>query len=491
MRTTLLLASVSLLMAVCGCQKPVNFPAETDAKAASALNAVGAYDANHDGKLNFFTFASDDGRIDRIGYDTSGDGKPDRIVSLDAARLGRYRHLVIILDGFGYDLIRQYRKDGGLRLFHEPSRIIAPYPTLTDVCMEDIFGYVPCEGFEAVYYDRKLNRVMGGSGDYMAGKNQPYNHLLQYRADMIFDAIGYIEPWAVFGKEINDAKRRWDQAKTQEFLAYFVSSAGMGTQMGTKGQIQALKRTEQFINQVIYETNGLTKITLLSDHGHSYTPATRIDFVKELQGRNWRAVKSLQGEKDFAHLSFGLVTCASFATNSPAKLAADLVQIEGVELASYADGDSAVLLGRDGQKAIIRQKANKYKYETITGDPLKLQPILAKIPADADGYREASQLFTATVEHEYPAPLQRIWRAHFALITNPPDVIASLENKYFAGLASLAGSVNIASTHGGLNRDNSTTFIMSTAGPMPEAMQSKDIPAAMKNLLKHPWPMGK
>lgn len=491
MRTTLLLASASLMLAACGCQKPVNFPADSDAQAAAALNAAGAYDANHDGKLNFFTFADESGRIDRIGYDTDGDEKSDRIIQLDTARLGRCRHLVIILDGFGYDAIQEYRRSGGLRLFHEPSRVIAPYPTLTDVCMEDIFGYVPTAGFEAVYYDHRKNCKKGGKDDYLEADNQPYNRLFQYRADLILDAIGYVWPWAVFGKEINDAKRRWDSSKKQEFIAYFVSSAGMGTREGKEGQFKALKRTEQFINQVIYETSGLTQVTLLADHGHSYTPATRIDFVKELKGRNWRAVKSLKGERDFVDLGFGLVTYANFATRSPAALAADLVQIEGVELASYAEGDSVVLLGRDGQKAIIRQKENRYKYETVSGDPLRLKPILEKIPADAEDYRDAKQLFAATIEHEYPAPLQRIWRAHFGLVINPPDVIVSLQSNYFAGSDSLAKMVKIASTHGGLNCSNSTAFIMTTAGPLPQAMQSSDIPAAMKNLTGNPWPMGK
>ncbi|MCK4600822.1 MAG: hypothetical protein KAU28_00045, partial [Phycisphaerae bacterium] len=180
MQRRVLLASISFsLLMIWGCRKPVHFPAESAADAASLLRAAGAYDADHDGKLDFFTYANAAGRINTIAYDNNRDEKPDVLVNLDAIPVSRCRHLVIILDGFGYDLIKQYREAGGLRLFHAPSRVVAPYPTLTDVAMEDIFGHVPCAGFEVRYFDRKANRIVGGSGEYLAGANQPYNALLQ------------------------------------------------------------------------------------------------------------------------------------------------------------------------------------------------------------------------------------------------------------------------------------------------------------------------
>jgi len=109
-----------------------------------------------------------------------------------------------------------------------PSRVIAPYPTLTDLCFEDFFGYLPVRGYEAEYYDHRSGRVAGGSWAYLRGENTPYNRLLHYRANLILDAVAYVLPWQVFGKEINDSKRVFDRRRTQEVRAYYVSSAGVG-----------------------------------------------------------------------------------------------------------------------------------------------------------------------------------------------------------------------------------------------------------------------
>ena len=398
---------------------------------------------------------------------------------------------MLILDGFGYELVKEYYQAGHLRMFYPPARVVAPYPTMTDVCIQDIIGGMPCRAFEARHFDRKANRFVGGSRDYLAGKNEPYNRLLHYRAGMLWDAIGYIDPWAVFGKEINDAKRCFDRRQSKEFLAYFVSSAGVSTRSGASGQKRCLQLIERLVNQVIWETRGLTKVTLLSDHGHSYTSARRVNFEESLREKGWRLTGRLRDPKDVAYVQFGLVTFASFATLSPAALAGDLADCQGVELASYVDKDAVVVLDANGGRAVIRRKQRGFSYEPVAGDPLKLKDILSGLAADSDGAYDTDAMLTATVTHEYPTPLKRLWRAHFALVENTPDVIVSLKNEFFAGLASFAGSVTIASTHGGLNYANSVTLIMSTAGPLPAYMRSEDVPRHMKKLTGETWPSRK
>jgi len=487
-RTTIGLL-VSLLAAIpAGCRKPVYFPAQP---VPNDAGGTAAYDTDGDGVMDFFTFANADGRADRIGYDRTGDGAADDIVALDAVPLGRCRHLVIILDGFDYEVVADYYAAGGLRVFHKPSRVVAPYPTMTDVALEDVLGYMPASGFEAVYYDRRNHKRVGGAGSYLRGDNQPYNHLLQYRADLIFDVLGYVSPTAVFGKEINDAKRGFDRRRTQEFIAYFVSSAGVSTADGAEGQRQCLQRVERLVHQVIWESRGLVKVTLLADHGHSYTPSERIDLDAHLRGKGWRMTARLARPKDAVSLIFGLVTYAGFMTDAPGELAGDLMGADGVELVSFVKGDHVVCLGPDGGRAVIRRRGGGYKYEPLAGDPLGLKAILARVPADAEGYVEGAAMLEATIDHTYPIPLQRLWRAHFGLVAHPPDVIASLADDVCCGSASFGGAVKVASTHGGLNRRNSVTFIMSTAGKLPPAMQSADIPAHLGRLFAGRWPLGK
>ena len=74
---------------------------------------------------------------------------------------------------------------------------------------------------------------------------------------------------------------------------------------------------------------------------------------------------------------------------------------------------------------------------------------------------------------------------------NPGDVIVSLEDGCCSGLKTFMDFVKIVSTHGSLNRRNSTTFIMSTAWALPPLMRSADIPRCLGEKIGRPWPMGK
>lgn len=479
-------AAVLLAVAAAGCRKPVRLPVEVQVVRTGQAEQR-SYDTDGDRRADFFTSAAA-GRVDRIARDRTGDGKPDEWVRLDDVPLADCRHLVVILDGFGYDLVRTYYDAGHLRLFHPPSAVVAPYPTLTDPCLAAALGLAPCTALEARYYDRKAGKVVGGNIAYLAGRNMPYNRLLQYRAKMFWDAVSYVKPRPVFTKEVHDTKRTFDRLRRREVLAYLVSSAGMGTKYGARGQRECLALVDRLVNQVVLESRGRVKVTLFADHGHTCTEARRTDLAGHLKRRGWRVTSRLKKPRDVAYIRFGLETYASFATDRPAELAADLVGADGVDVVSFADNDAVVVLSAAGSRAVIRARAGRYAYQVAVGDPLSLKPILAGLTPDAGGYYDADELLAATATHRYPAPLQRLWQAHFALVANRPDVIASLTDDRYSG--SQAFAVKVASTHGGLNYRNSVTFIMSTAGPLPPVLRTADIPAALKRLLGTDWPMG-
>lgn len=522
---------LGLTAVLSGCKgNDVFFPAQSLDAAAKSAGAAKAYDLNADGKADFFYFADATGRVTRIAYARDRSGAPDRIVDLDAISFAQCRHMVIILDGFGYDVVKEFYDQGHLRMCYPPSRVIAPYPTLTDLCLEDALGYVPCPGFEARYYDHQAQCVRGGSWDYMHSANEPYNKLLDYRAGLIWDGVGYLYPEWVFRREMRQSAGDFNDADKKEWLAYYISSSAMGTILGAEGQRKCLVEVERLINQAMWQTNGLLKITIFADHGHSYTPSTQIPLDTYLEGKGWNITECLRKPNDVVYIRYGLETYASFATNDAKKLAEDLAKAEGVDLVSYADGDSVVVLEPrywDGPaepravyaaKAVIRRKGNRYRYEywpeslkspdlghpgktfpapkehagkDVTGDVLGIQTILNRLKPDADGYYDEDELFQATVQHEYPDALARLWRAHFGLAEHTPDVIVSLKDNYFSGSKTFGKLVKIASTHGSLNRKNSTTFIMSSAGPLPPALRSADIPKAMKQMTGESFPLGK
>jgi hypothetical protein len=491
MPSRFVLAAGWAVASLAGCTHPVSFPAEPLAEAPPGLPAgAKAYDTDGDGAADFGAIAGRDGRIDRLAFLARGAARPE-IVDLDSVDARQCRHLVIILDGFGFDVVKAFYDSGHLRMFHPPSRVIAPYPTLTDPSMEDLLGLAPARAFEAEYYDRGGSAVAGGANSYLGGANMPYNDALDYRAGTMDDALTYVYPRWVFRKELASIKRLFDRRQSRQLLAYIVSSAGMGTRFGAEGQREVLGQVERLVLHVLQETRGMTKVTLLADHGHSYTPATRIPLEEYLKGRGWRLSDTLRGPGDVAYIRFGLLTYASFATQSPERLAEDLAAFDGVEIATFAAGNDVVVLGPAGAAAVIGHKHGRHSYRPRQGDPLKLKGILAGLKADADGCYDANELLRATVLHEYPAPLERLWRAHFALVENPPDVIVSLADRYFSGSKTFAGFTDVASTHGGLNRGNSTTFILSSIAPLPPLLRGREVPAAMARITGESWPAKK
>ena len=480
--------TLTILIGAAGCGAPIPFP--SDPADAGDIDAYRAYDVNADGQPDWYLLADANGHVDRIAYDRHNQGKVDRIIELGFSRPSRSRHLVIILDGPSSALIREFYADGGLRLFHPPSHVVSPYPSMTDLCLSHILDAPHPPGFQARTFSHHRNRIEGGPIDYLTESNEPHFSLFHYTAPGIWRASAYVMPEDTFRAELARANEEFWESTDQEFIAYFGSAAAMGTRYSTQGHRDVMALIEQWVNYVVWRSYGTVNVTILADHGHPYTPSRRWPVAKHLEAKGWDLREKLTGaEREAVHIKFGLATFATFATADPAGLADALVGCEGLDIVNYAEGDRVIVVDRNGNKAAVAQRDGKFAYQPIQGDPLKLNEILASVPADADGFRDAEDLLLATAHHVYPAPLQRLWEGHFALAHNPPDLICSLDNDYFSGSETLA-VVEIASTHGNLDQLNSTTFIMSTIGPLPEILRSKDIPAAMSELLDAPfWPM--
>ncbi len=459
--------------------------------AARAANAFEAWDADRDGRADLFLYADDTGRVDRLGFDRDMDGLPDQVVDLDAIPLERCRHLVLIVEGVSFAEMAQLVEAGRFRFLHPPSKVVASYPAMTDLSLSDLLHYIPSLGYEAVYYDHTHNRLRGSALGYLQGENQAHSRLLGYQTNRFWTGLAYLWPRVSYARELPDLMARLRQERSKEIIAYFGTTAGVVTAGGLDRQRAVLDDVEQFILRVLWETRGMTKITLLADHGHTYTRARPLEAEAFLESRGWRVRRDLRGPRDVVYIRFGLVTFAGFATRSPAALAGDLIELEGVELASYADGPDVVLLRNDGSRARVRQRDGRFAYEPLVGDPLELAELLEAIPADAEGFRDADALLAATVDHVYPAPLQRLWYAHFGLARNPPDVVCSLDDDVYAGSSAFGALARVASTHGGLNRANSVTFIASTLGPLPPVMRMRDIHHALADHWGRPWPLGR
>jgi len=506
----LLADALFLLLAfaiIAGCGGPLRFPSAPLAEKETGAGLVQAYDTNGDKRADCFLTRDAEGREFRIGYDTTGDGAADAFVNLDDIPFDDCRHVVIVLDGVPYDLVQEFRAKGRLRLFYPPARVISTYPAMTDLALAEVFVSPKPLGFESLYYDHRANRLGGGTSDYLSLKNEAWAHVVDYRAGTILDPIAYLYPNHVFDRELDDFTNLLARRDRRHVIGYFVSTAGLATRDGARGIEKALDAVDRLSHQLVTESRGLVKITLISDHGHTLKRCERIDFRKFLGDRGWRITDRLNGPRDVAPVEFGLITYASFAARDRPGLAADLLQHDGVRLTFYQDAATIVVRTRDGE-ARIERRDDRYRYRASAGDPstmlrvalskskgdpLQLAPILERLKAegkvDADGFVADRDLFLATADHRYPDPLDRLWRAFTGMVENVPDVIADLSDGYYAGAATRAAWFDsAASTHGDLERMSSTTFIMSTVGPLSGPLRSRDIPQSLERLTGEPWP---
>jgi hypothetical protein len=505
--TGLWLIWVALLAA--GCGSPLRFPAAPLSVKDTPEGRVSAYDTNGDRRPDYFTTQDKSGRIVRIAYDqTMRKGEPDSTVNLDEIQPSLCRHIVFILDGIGYDVVEEFRKEGRLRLFYPPVRVISTFPAMTDIALGDVFQSVPCIAPEAVHFDHQANRIVGGDADYLSLRNEDWARHVDYRAGTLVDPLAYLYPSAIFNKELADVLQLFDRRDRSVIVAYLVSTAGLGTREGREGQRKALDRLDRLCQELVWRTRGCVKFTMFSDHGHTLVRSERIDFRGFLAGKGWRVTDHLEKPRDVVPVEYGIVTYASFATLDRAALAADLLTHPGVDLVTYQEGD-AVVVEKPDAKAYVERKDDggfepQYRYRTEKGDPLELLPLIqsGKVKRGPDGYAidmdrysQGDAWFQQTATHRYPDALDRLWRAFRGQTEHVPDVIASLKGGYCAGSASRAFFLPyVASTHGDLERKSSTAFIISTTEPRDQSlgrmstMRSRDLPPLLQSLTDRPWP---
>ncbi|MCX5684431.1 MAG: hypothetical protein NT049_12200 [Planctomycetota bacterium] len=327
---------------------PSIFPPGPPAAQQTPEGAVRAYAIGRKAPPDYFTVQNADGRIFRIGFDSNGDGKPDTFINLDEIPLAGSLHFVLLLDGVPYNVVEAYRRKGGLRLFHPPSRVVSVYPAYTALAFADVFAEAPPTAFEAIYYSHRLNKIAGGDIDYLSMANEPWIRNCDYRLAAVWDPFAYLVPEKVFQRELGDVRGLLAGKDRGVLVAYLVSTAGVATREGEAGILRVLDETDRLCEELIWRTRGRAKITVFSDHGHTMTPCKRVDFRPLLTAKGWQVSDHLDGPRAVVQVEYGLVTTAIFATQDRAGLAADLATCQGVRFASYFDGAAVAVRAAGG-----------------------------------------------------------------------------------------------------------------------------------------------
>ena len=451
---------------------------------------------------DYYEYFNGEGRVIALGYDDDQDGMVEVRIDLQTVRSDPgCPHDVILLDGLPYVLVKELYDQGKFRLFYPPSKLITCFPSMTDLAYGDVFTPGELYAYEAVWYDRQQGKVCGGKGDYLAQKNAPWQRYLEYRAAMLLDAVGYLFPNYLFNKEMAGIEKAIDRKQTGTCLTYSVGTATVGTRKGREGLIKCLERVDELCQKLVYERRGRCQITLLADHGHNLAASEYFPISKALKDAAFKVTGKLKTDNDVVVVEFGLVTYSAVYTNRPERVADALIKRNPINLAIYPDSQEKnwiVVRSRDGAARITKTDKG-YIYRAEKGDPLLLKGIIEKLTqagkVTAAGEIDDRALFLATVDHEYPDPLARIYRAFNGLVKFPPDLIVTLKDGWFAGASDLAGSVSVESTHGALSGIQSVPFIMSTIEPLPPAIRTTELrevfPQILPDALKSPGPKPK
>ena len=352
-------------------------------------------------------------------------------------------------------------------------------------------------GYEHVYFDRRENRTRGGFWITLTGFGIPYVHALDYDTPGWAKIVHFVVTRKAYRADVGRFRDDFLASSAPVYLAHIAASDGLLHVDRIETAEPLLAEFENALNEIYFQAHGDLGVIVFSDHGNTETPSRDAHVETFLAQRGWQIRESVRGPRDVAIPSYGLVAFAAIYCRPEAieRITEDLRGIEGADVIVSRLADGSVD-GRANLKARIRAAASaataelawssdgrKYRYTAHDGDPLGLVPVFDSLRAagklDADGFASDADLFAATSLAAFPDSAARIRAWTMNQVRNPADILLSFKPGYYHGIESFRHIVNLAGTHGGLERSGSLGFAMATY-PLPSATRLSDlIPAKL------------
>jgi hypothetical protein len=481
LKSALILMAALLIAAGCtisGCAKPRLAPAPHQVVTHSDTKTL-SFDMQGGGHTDYQQRLKN-GYKDRLFF-PAADGTLTSAVERPLPDPQSAPLLVLMLDGVAYDRIATLWDAGHFRLFFRPTRVVSIFPTLTDPAYDVFLGTGPTPGYEAEYFDRNRNTLVGGAGAYLAGANEKWVHYSDYRLKTSDDPIMYLRPDGTFDHELARGRAVLDErfnAGDRAVVLYFLSTDGLGHTKPIADLDRHFADLDAWLERIVYDYRGRLEIVALADHGMSAfeSPAKRFDVRKLLTAQGLHSVKRLSRSGEFAMPEFGLLDLARFNVTDEAtrdRIIDLLAPRPEVELLAWRAGERIGVRGAAGTAYIFTRTTNgrlEYKYEPATGDPLGVEAVRGALRTSgmgADGYAPVEAWFAATSEFDFPNAVPRLSDGMERLSTERPDAIVTLVPGWYIGDPLLSGFVDIYGTHGGLHRRVTDTYFMTTFLELP------------------------
>lgn len=394
--------------------------------------------------------------------------------------------LFVALDGVGYDLIQELKNEGHFHSFLKPLPFLSTFPSSTTLAFTGILqpsgiGKVP--GYEARFFSKKENRVMGGTPFDFYKIQIPYKSYFDAFRHHIHEKIVMYGLPGVAGKQdlIRTEKAVFESDK-KVIMTYIGGTDGMSHLKGRKRTKRFLIYLDQFLQKLqwhYYNHHGKPlRIVIYSDHGFHFDHLNSLSFTEiktKFKAKGYALKKSLQGPKDVVTVPYGLLSAGIFYTNGDKKeLAEILSHVKGIDLAFWPEKNKKEIFVINSKQEIAKfeyQGKNLFRYQKITGDPLNYN-------AFANVWRNSGAWLKLTYNHYYPDVGYRLFDSFFDLTQNPASILISTKENYqYGSTAAKFGTITKfghKGTHGGIFRSTTQGVFLTNSG------DEKTFPSALR-----------
>ena len=384
----------------------------------------------------------------------------------------RPRRLLLCLDGVPHKLIEGAKSRGLFDGFGSPTRLLSPFPTMTNVALSAMLGASPPQGYESLYFDRNAGELRGGIRKYI-GRRTPdkipssYMDDLDYQEPLPFEFLIYVAPESVWRADMQRFRERFRSApQNRDYFAFLKATDGLLHAQGPERLAVALESLDKILREIQSYCGDETEIVMFSDHGMNLEENRRVPLATTLAQRGFKAVIPA-----FGLCSYAAVYCPG--DQRIPEMARALAEIPGVDFAIYRDGKQVVLESDRGQ-ARIEGQSETFQYLNVNGDPLELAPFFSGFKTDKDWFEK-------TAGHRYPDAVPNIYKSLFTpRVKQTADILVSLKDGYYYGWSPFGRFVRLAATHGNALQSSSNAFLMSTHRQFPTFVRADDAKALLR-----------
>lgn len=401
----------------------------------------------------------------------------------------RPRRLLLCLDGVPHKLIHEAKSRGLFDRFGPPTRLLSPFPTMTNVALSAMLGASPPAGYESLYFDRNARELRGGIRKYI-GRRTPdkipssYMDDLDYQEPLPFEFLIYVAPEKIWRTDMQRFREKFRAApQDRDYFAFLKATDGLLHAQGPAHLAVALQSLDKILKEIQSYCGDETEIVLFSDHGMNLEENRRVNLSTTLARQGFQVVSQFgqNGKRAVSIPAFGLCSYAAAYCGDEGvvpDVAHALTEIAGVDFVVHKNGSEAVLESSRG-RARIEQREDSYRYVNVIGDVLELEPTVAALrdagKLASDGFAADSVWYEHTRGHRYPDALRNIYLSLFtSRVKHTADILISLQDGYYYGWSPFGRFVRLLATHGNALQSSSNAFLMSTHRELPTYVRADD-----------------